>query len=161
MKLEKLLIAAVVSIAFSLSSVPAPPQSSGTSSTSQSASLKPFLGRWDLTLKAPDREWPSWIEITQQNGHLSAQFVSRWGNARSLPRIEIAGTRITFVSPKEEEDRKDDMVFKARSLENHSPEPLPVKMELPGRGPASERPRSNERARPNGASRLSYSMEEI
>jgi hypothetical protein len=110
-KLEKLLIAAVVSIAFSLSSVPAPPQSSGTSSTSQSASLKPFLGRWDLTLKAPDREWPSWIEITQQNGHLSAQFVSRWGNARSLPRIEIAGTRITFVSPKEEEDRKDDMVF--------------------------------------------------
>jgi hypothetical protein len=110
-KLKRVLIAAAVSIAFSFCSMPAPAQSSGTSSTSQAASVKPFLGRWDLTLKAQDREWPSWIEITQQNGQLSAQFVSRWGNARPLPRIEVEGTQITFVSPKEEEDRKDDVVF--------------------------------------------------
>jgi hypothetical protein len=71
----------------------------------------PFLGRWDLTLKSPDHEYPSWIEITEKDGKLSALFTSRWGNARPLPKIEIAGTNITFVSPKEEEDRKDDMVF--------------------------------------------------
>jgi len=70
-----------------------------------------FLGRWDLTLKAPDREYPSWLELTQENGQLKAQMVSRWGNARPLPKVEITNGRVKFVSPKEEEDRKDDMVF--------------------------------------------------
>lgn len=41
-------------------------------------------------------------------------MVGRWGNARPLPKIEIANGRITFVSPKEEEDRKDDMVFEGK-----------------------------------------------
>lgn len=71
----------------------------------------PFLGRWDLTLKAPDREYPSWIEIQQENGELKAQFVGRWGNERALPEITIKSGHLRFVSPKAEEDRKDDMVF--------------------------------------------------
>jgi hypothetical protein len=75
------------------------------------ASVQPFVGRWDLTLKTPQREYPSWLEVTQEDGQLKARFVSRWGNARSLPKIEISNDRITFVSPKGEEDRKDDMVF--------------------------------------------------
>jgi len=70
-----------------------------------------FLGRWDLTLKTPSREYPSWLEITQESGQLKALLVSRWGNARPLPKIELSHGQITFVSPKEEEDRKDDMVF--------------------------------------------------
>lgn len=78
------------------------------------SSVEPFLGRWDLTLKAPDREYPSWLEITQDAGEVKATFVSRWGNARPLPKISITGERITFVSPKEEEDRKDDMVFEGK-----------------------------------------------
>lgn len=79
-----------------------------------SASVNPvqaLLGRWDLTLKTPQREYPSWLELTEQNGQLKALFVSRWGNARPLPRVEFANGRLTFVSPKQEEDRKDDMVF--------------------------------------------------
>ncbi|HUO24342.1 MAG TPA: DUF1080 domain-containing protein [Candidatus Aquilonibacter sp.] len=75
---------------------------------------KPFLGRWDLTLKAPDREYPSWLNLTEANGQLKAELVSRWGNARPLPRAEISGGVLTFVSPKEEEARKDDMVFRGR-----------------------------------------------
>jgi hypothetical protein len=74
-------------------------------------SVKPFLGRWDLTLKAPDREYPSWLEIRQEGGELKAQMVGRWGNARPLPKIEIKNGQLTFVSPKEEEARRDDMVF--------------------------------------------------
>ena len=77
-------------------------------------SFEPFLGRWDLTLKAPDREYASWLEIRQENGGLKATLVSRWGNARHLPKIELSGGEIVFVSPKEEEDRPDDMVFKGR-----------------------------------------------
>jgi hypothetical protein len=79
--------------------------------SAKSSDAKAFVGRWDLTLKASDREWPSWIEIKDDDGRLSAQFVSRWGNARPLPKIEINGSRISFVSPKAEEDRKEDMVF--------------------------------------------------
>src|SRR5437868_13194853 len=81
---------------------------------SDSAAAQPFVGRWDLTLKAPDREYPSWLEITQEGGQLKARFVSRWGHARYLPKVEVANTHITFVSPKEEEDRKDDMVFEGK-----------------------------------------------
>ena len=70
-----------------------------------------FLGRWDLTLKTPQREAPSWLEITEEGGQFHARMVSRWGHARPLPKVEIANGHILFVSPKEEEDRKDDMVF--------------------------------------------------
>ncbi len=72
---------------------------------------KHFIGRWDITLNAPGHTYPAWIEITDQNGKPAASFVSRWGNARPLPKIEINGNHITFVSPKEEEATKDDMVF--------------------------------------------------
>ena len=73
-----------------------------------------FLGRWDLTLKTPDKEAPSWLEITQENGQFKARMVSRWGHARPLPKVEIANDHIMFVSPKEEEERKDDMVFQGK-----------------------------------------------
>jgi hypothetical protein len=84
------------------------------SSTDTTRSAQPFLGRWDLTLKTPLREYPSWLEITRENGRLQARMVSRWGHARPLPKIELSNGRITFVSPKEEEDRKDDMVFEGK-----------------------------------------------
>lgn len=83
-------------------------------SADTAASVQSFLGRWDLTLKTPLREYPSWLEITQEDGQLKARMVSLWGHARPLPKIEISNGRITFVSPKEEEDRKDDMVFEGR-----------------------------------------------
>ena len=72
---------------------------------------KPFLGRWDLTLKAADREYPSWLELRLENGQLKAEMVGRWGNARPLPSAELSNGLLKFVSPKEEEDSKDDMVF--------------------------------------------------
>lgn len=70
-----------------------------------------FLGRWDLTLKTPQREAPSWLEITQEDGQFHARLTSRWGHARTLPKVEISNGHILFVSPKEDEERKDDMVF--------------------------------------------------
>ena len=73
-----------------------------------------FLGRWDLTLKAPDREYPSWLEITKEGGQYHAWLTSRWGHPRPLPKVEISGDHIMFVSPKEEEDRKEDMVFEGK-----------------------------------------------
>lgn len=74
-----------------------------------------LVGRWDLTLKAHDREYPSWLELRQENGRLIAEFVGRWGNARTLPKAELSNGRLTFVSPKEEEGAKADMVFEGTS----------------------------------------------
>jgi Domain of Unknown Function (DUF1080) len=81
---------------------------------SGTASVKPYLGRWDLTLKAPDREYPSWLEITETEGKLAAQIVGRWGNARPLPKVEFSEGRLTFVSPKEEEGSKTDLTFEGK-----------------------------------------------
>ena len=77
-------------------------------------SAKPFLGRWNVTLKAPDREYPSLLELAMDNGQLKAEMVGRWGNARPLPQVELSKGELTFISPKEEEGRKDDMVFHAK-----------------------------------------------
>ena len=78
-------------------------------------SLKDYLGRWDLTLQAPDRNYASWLEITERKGKIQARMVGRWGHARMLPSAEFAQGRIRFVSPKEEEGRTDaDMVFEGR-----------------------------------------------
>jgi len=77
----------------------------------ENATAKPYLGRWDLTLKATDGEHPSWLEVSQDGGQLKARMVGRWGNARPLPKVEISGGELTFVSPKDEEGSKEDLVF--------------------------------------------------
>src|SRR5215470_13657971 len=74
-------------------------------------SAKAYLGRWDLTLKDGSREYPSWLELSQEKSRLVAQFVGRWGNARPLPKAELSNGKLTFVSPKEEEGAQADMVF--------------------------------------------------
>src|SRR6266852_8766797 len=59
-------------------------------SSHSSEPVEAFLGRWDLTLKAPDREYPSWLELREEDGQLKAQMVGRWGNARPLPKVEFS-----------------------------------------------------------------------
>lgn len=73
--------------------------------------IAPFLGRWDLTLRASGKDFPSWIEIGEKDGNPTALFTGRWGNARPLPAITIHGKQITFVSPKEEEAANADLKF--------------------------------------------------
>jgi Domain of Unknown Function (DUF1080) len=81
------------------------------SSSPSSESEKAFLGCWDLTLKSPDREYPSWLEVRLEGGQWKADMVGRWGNARPLPKVELANGKLTFVSPKDEEAAPADMVF--------------------------------------------------
>ncbi|MDP9339231.1 MAG: DUF1080 domain-containing protein, partial [Acidobacteriota bacterium] len=80
-------------------------------STAPADSSAAFLGRWDLTLKSADHEYPSWLELSEENGQLKAQMVGRWGNARPLPKVELSNGHLTFVSPKSEEELPQDMVF--------------------------------------------------
>ncbi len=74
-------------------------------------SAQPFLGRWDVTLQTPQRQYSSWFDIQQVHGKLQVRMVARWGHARLLPHAEINNGVIRFVSPKDEEASPDDMVF--------------------------------------------------
>ncbi|MGA2561864.1 MAG: DUF1080 domain-containing protein [Terracidiphilus sp.] len=110
MKFLKAILSVAIVTAFVSLAMPTFAQPVVSASTPNAAAQE-FLGRWDLTLKSIDHEYPSWIEIDQKDGKLSARFVGRWGNARPLPKVEIRGNHITFVSPKDEEGSKEDMVF--------------------------------------------------
>lgn len=70
-----------------------------------------FLGRWDLTVKSADKEYPSWLELSEKDGKITSLFVGRWGHARPLPKVEISGDKLTMVSPKAEEGDKNDMEY--------------------------------------------------
>ena len=76
-----------------------------------------FAGRWDLTIKDPEnKQLPSWLELTFDQGVWRANFVGRWGNARPLLKVTISSDSIRFVSPKEEEGSKTDLVFEGKLL---------------------------------------------
>ena len=108
MKIRNIL---VLLAAVLMAAVLARSQSSKSASASAPAQAKALLGRWDLTLKAPDRSYPSWLELREENGQLKAEFVGRWGNARPLPSAEFSDGKLKFVSPKDEEGAKEDLVF--------------------------------------------------
>ncbi|HZU09132.1 MAG TPA: DUF1080 domain-containing protein [Pseudacidobacterium sp.] len=110
MKLQRVGFITITAIALIFSPTFIHSQATGSSA----ASAAPFLGRWDLTLKAPDKEYPSWLEIRQEDGRLKARMTGRWGNARPLPTVEVSNGELTFVSPKEEEGSKTDLVFQGK-----------------------------------------------
>jgi Domain of Unknown Function (DUF1080) len=104
------LLAAVLAITFSWSGDVA---GAGPGSAASSASLQPFLGRWDITITTASREIPSWLDLHEQNGVLKATMTGRWGNARPLPQASVSNGVLTFVDPKDEEGAKNDLIFHA------------------------------------------------
>ena len=111
MKIHKICYAIAIGLSLLAGTYSLAGKSAADSFRSSDQSAKAYLGRWDLTLKAPDREYPSWLELREEGGQLQARMVGRWGHARLLPKVTLANGHLTFVSPKEEEDRPDDMVF--------------------------------------------------
>ena len=114
MKSHKLVFILFVAALFVSAPRISPGARPGQDTTAAATDAKPFLGRWDLTLKAPDREYPSWLELREEDGTLKAQMVGRWGNARPLPKVKISGGHLTFVSPKEEEGSNSDLEFQGQ-----------------------------------------------
>jgi len=111
-RLQTLFCAAIVTaILVSTSAISARRSVDLDGSVPDASAVPPFLGRWDLTLKAADRDYPSWLEVRLEDGKLVAQMVGRWGHARLLPKVEISDGQLTFVSPKAEEETPDDWVF--------------------------------------------------
>lgn len=108
MKFPKILY---VLAAFALLSFASNSRGNDSKSGSSSEPMTAYLGRWDLTLKSAGHEYPSWLDLREENGQLKAEMVGRWGNARPLPSAEFTNGQLKFVSPKEEESSKTDLVF--------------------------------------------------
>ena len=70
----------------------------------------PPIGRWDLTVRGPDGEYPSWLEV-RKSGYttLVGTFVGRFGSARPVGRIEFADGKLRFSVPPQWEKRPDDL----------------------------------------------------
>jgi hypothetical protein len=75
---------------------------------------KGLLARWDLSLTTPDGELPSWIEISEEQGQAKIVMVGVTDHATPLKEFTIKGSELEFVSPKDEEGFKADMLFKGK-----------------------------------------------
>ena len=84
------------------------------STFSAQSSIKPFLGCWDLTLKTPTQELPSWIEISEEQGQPSILMVGITDRAMPLPHAELKEGEIEFLSPKGVQGFAEDMMFKGK-----------------------------------------------
>jgi hypothetical protein len=88
--------------------------SQANSSSSASAAVKPFLGRWDLSIKTPAGALPSWIEVSEEQGKPKVVMVGVSDHATPLAKVEIKVGKIEFLSPKGEEGFADDTLFKGK-----------------------------------------------
>jgi hypothetical protein len=82
--------------------------------TADPASIRPLLGRWDLTINAPQGELPSWIDVSEDHGHLKVVMVGVSDHATELSKVDFKDEELSFLSPKGEEGFNDDMQFKAK-----------------------------------------------
>jgi hypothetical protein len=82
--------------------------------SSEAASTRAFLGRWDLSLKTPKGELPSWIDVLEEQGHLKVVMVGLSDHATELKKVDLKNGEIEFLSPKGEEGFSDDTVFKGK-----------------------------------------------
>ncbi len=69
------------------------------SSSGGSAAIEPFLGRWDLTIKTPKGERPSWIEISEKEGHAEILMVGFGGHAIPTDKVQIQDGTLDFTPP--------------------------------------------------------------
>ncbi len=80
-----------------------------------------FLGKWDLTVLADEREgpveggsYPSWLEVTREGGTPSARFVGRGGSVFPVPDVTIANEELTFRFKRGRPENQIVSVYKAR-----------------------------------------------
>jgi len=84
------------------------------SSASASSAIKPFLGRWDLTITTPTGDLPSWIDVSEHEGQPRVVLVGVSEHATRLKKVSFKNGDLEFLSPKEEEGFSQDTLFKGK-----------------------------------------------
>lgn len=67
-----------------------------------SGSVAAYLGRWDLTVKTPTQERPSWIEISNDHGRIEGLMIGLWGHATPTGEIRMKRGEIELAVPPDE-----------------------------------------------------------
>src|ERR1700722_7784758 len=73
------------------------------------------VGRWDITVRGPDGDYPSWLEI-RLSGYrtLVGSYVGRTGSARPIGHVILNDSAIEFTIPPQWERRTDTLHFTAK-----------------------------------------------
>ena len=64
--------------------------------------LTPFVGRWDLTVTAPDDTYPSWMEVTDDQGRPVVRVQLRTGNVQPAIDAKLDGSRLVVTISRSE-----------------------------------------------------------
>jgi len=74
-----------------------------------------LLGRWDISIRTPDGEKPSWLEIEHSGRDaLVGRFVGVVGSARPISIIAANGDSLSFSIPHQWEDGNGDLTVRGR-----------------------------------------------
>ncbi len=77
-------------------------EAQAVASSSDSGSIRPYLGRWDLTVKTPTQDRPSWLELSERHGQVQGLMVGFWGHATPTGTVQIKDGEIEFTAPTDE-----------------------------------------------------------
>jgi Domain of Unknown Function (DUF1080) len=80
-----------------------------------------LLGRWDITVHAPGRDFPSWLEVYRSGARfMVGRFVGGGGSARPISRVNLEGGKMSFSIPpqweREDHNLEVEGSFKGDSL---------------------------------------------
>ena len=90
---------------------PVPASASGAGNALEEAAV----GRWDITIRTPDGNLPSWLEVRRSgNSAFVGRFVGPVGSARPIARISLDGDMLRFSIPPQWEETTDDVSFEGR-----------------------------------------------
>jgi hypothetical protein len=71
-------------------------------------------GRWDLTVKGPDREYPSWLEVYLSGTRtLVGRFVHDGGSARPIAKVTVTENVMRFAIPPQWEQGTGELQVEA------------------------------------------------
>ncbi len=69
-----------------------------------------IIGRWDLTVNYPGKEYPSWLEVSHSGYHtLVGRFVGSGGSARPISRVNFKDNKFNFSIPPQWEQGNNDI----------------------------------------------------
>jgi hypothetical protein len=90
-----LLVAFTEKASFNFSQMPDPPS---------------IEGRWDITVYADGKEWPSWLEVTHSGTKtLVGRFVGVTGSARPISKVNFSNGKMSFSIPPQWENADKDL----------------------------------------------------
>jgi 3-keto-disaccharide hydrolase len=76
-----------------------------------------IIGRWDITVKAGDETYPSWLEVSRSGySTLVGSFVGHFGSARPISRVEYENGALRFSVPPQWEQPQKDLVVEGKQL---------------------------------------------